>query len=160
MQGVSCIYELVLNWLCYEMRALLAIFAVGVGAFAPPARILFPQRPAVASLLDRQLSGARFARGPVACAAAPAAAVSRTVVVTDMDETLISKKSTGYVIAFLLKSRSLRILLVPLLAAVHIAQLHRCWALRLPPAGPRHCQEEARSFIHAATPPACPRQRC
>jgi hypothetical protein len=132
------------------MRALiLAAMAVGVGALAPTAQFLSAERPATASTLGRQLSGARFARGPVACAAAPAPAVPRTIVVTDMDETLISKKSTGYVIAFLLKSRSLRILLVPLLAAVRLSPLHRRWALRLP--SPAPCGRwPARSFIHAA----------
>lgn len=50
--------------------------------------------------------------------ARPPLASARTVVVTDMDETLISKKSTGYVINFLVKLRAFRLLLVPLLAAV------------------------------------------
>jgi hypothetical protein len=105
------------------LSVLALVMAVGVGALAPTTRILSAQHPAAASLLGRQVPGARFARGPVACAAPPAA--TRKVVVTDMDETLISKKSTGYVITFLLKSRSFRILLVPFLAAVRISALPR-----------------------------------
>lgn len=76
-------------------------------------------------------AAARATPPPLALAAA-APTPSRTVVVTDMDETLISKKSTGYVIAFLRRLRAVRILLVPLLAAVliPISKFDRTLAVR------------------------------
>ena len=68
-----------------------------------------------------------------ASASASAEVAARTVVVTDMDETLISKKSTGYVISFLVRLRSIRLLLVPLVAAVLIpvSKLSRTFAVRV-----------------------------
>jgi len=109
------------------MRTLLLIL-FGAGAVALVASPRLVRAPALAT--TRPLT-ARFAAGrvraPVACVAA-----ARTVVVTDMDETLISKKSTGYIITFLVKLRSLRIVLVPLLAAVliPISKVSRTFAVR------------------------------
>ena len=54
-------------------------------------------------------------------AAAPAAAKEKVVVFTDMDETLIAKKSTGFVIKFLMAKRAWpRLLMLPCLVAVLI----------------------------------------
>lgn len=107
-------------------RRVLLLFPVlaTVGAFAPsPHRLrVAPARPAVCRCAPI-----------VASASASAEVAARTVVVTDMDETLISKKSTGYVISFLVRLRSIRLLLVPLVAAVLIpvSKLSRTFAVRV-----------------------------
>jgi len=77
------------------MKLLLALLA-STAAFSPDAA-----RAAVRPLRARCCS----ARPPCAVASAPTASAS--VVVTDMDETLISKKSTGYIISFLWHYRAI-----------------------------------------------------
>uniref|UniRef100_A0A7S4BKE9 LNS2/PITP domain-containing protein n=1 Tax=Chrysotila carterae TaxID=13221 RepID=A0A7S4BKE9_CHRCT len=72
--------------------------------------------------------------GPLMCAATAQDAQLRTVVVTDMDETLISRKSTGYIIAFLVRYRAFLRLAVSLpLAAflIPISKVSRSLAVRI-----------------------------
>ena len=120
------------------MRSLLAASALcaSAAAFAPSAvpaaaRATGVQfaRP-VGERLAHPLSKPSRAHEP--CATAASAPTS--VVVTDMDETLISKKSTGFVVSFLKHYRAwLRLLLLPLLSAtlIPLSKVNRSLAVRL-----------------------------
>ena len=69
----------------------------------------------------RPLARASARRFSAAAAAPPSATSPRVVVFTDMDETLIAKKSTGFVIKFLVAKRAWpRLLLLPCLVALLI----------------------------------------
>jgi len=88
--------------------------------------------PAIRHAAPVQLSVA--ARRPLRSAPVRAAEALRKVVVTDMDETLIASKSTGYVITFLVQYRAfVRLLLLPLLAPILIplSKVARTLAVRL-----------------------------
>jgi len=104
-------------------RALVASsLLLSVDGFSPMAR------PHATSTAGRGY----LALHPIATAAA---AVSEPVtVVTDMDETLISKKSTGYIIKFLVKYRALlRLILLPLLSAtlIPLSKISRSLAVKI-----------------------------
>jgi len=105
-------------------RALLLASMLGHGnvhAFSPTS-LPFVARPHSRGL----------APSPIAAAAVISPVM--TCVVTDMDETLISKKSTGYVVSFLVKYRAiLRLLLLPLLSAtlIPLSKVSRSLAVRI-----------------------------
>ncbi len=112
------------------MYAPVLLLAASATGLVLPARPLAIQPPAAA--LSR-CAAAGAARQSLRPPAVKMAAKSR-VVVTDMDETLIAHKSTGFVIKFLVYYRAyLRLLLVPFLAAtlIPLSKLNRTLAVRL-----------------------------
>jgi len=103
------------------VRGLLLSALLGSALAFSPAAIPHAVRP----------TSQRLAVAPIIAAAATSGPVT---VVTDMDETLISSKSTGYVINFLVKYRAVfRLLLLPLLSAtlIPLSKVSRSLAVKI-----------------------------
>uniref|UniRef100_A0A7S0NX93 LNS2/PITP domain-containing protein n=1 Tax=Calcidiscus leptoporus TaxID=127549 RepID=A0A7S0NX93_9EUKA len=115
-----------------EALGILALLSGPVAVSALEMGVHVPRHLRIARAVTRTPSSPPAAY--VLMSVAADSAVSRTVVVTDMDETLITRKSTGYIIAFLVRYRAFLRLACALplaLVLIPLSKVSRSLAVRL-----------------------------